>query len=120
MLEGRPKVDSQSLDQPLVVDVEKGNGANGGSCQTVPAATWFQVVSTSGRQLIQDAQTGQLRIINPRLQLQQTPPEPVSNPSSVHVISWDPSRPLRGPAHQSAQLDSPDSCLGARIFCHLG
>ena len=27
------------------------------------------------------------------------------NPSPVQVISWDPSRPWRGPAHQSAQLD---------------
>ena len=41
------------------------------------------------------------------LQLQQAPPEPVSNPSPVQVISWDPSRPWRGPAHQPAQLGSP-------------
>jgi len=65
------------------------------------------VFSASGRQLIQDAQTGQLHIISPHLQLQQTPPEPVSNPSPVQVISWDPSRPWRGPAHQPARLGSP-------------
>ena len=57
---------------------------------SAPASTWFQVISASGRQLIQDAQTGQLHIISPHLQLQQTPPEPVSNPSPVQVISWDP------------------------------
>ena len=28
-------------------------------CQLSPAATWFQALSGSGRQLIQDAQTGQ-------------------------------------------------------------
>ena len=45
--------------------------------------------------------------MNPHVQLLQTPSEPVSNPSPVQVISWDPSRPWRGPAHQSAQLDDP-------------
>ena len=77
------------------------------------------VFSASGRQLIQDAQTGQLHIISPHLQLQQTPPEPVSNPSPVQVISWDPSRPWRGPAHQPARLGSPCTCkvsCGARII----
>ena len=60
---------------------------------SAPASTWFQVLSASGRHLIQDVQTGQLHTINPHLQLQQAPPEPVSNPSPVQVISWDPSRP---------------------------
>ena len=46
-------------------------------------------------------------IITPHLQLQQTPPEHVSNPSPVQVISWDPSRPWRGLTHQPAQLGSP-------------
>ncbi len=90
---------------------------------SAPASTWFQVISASGRQLIQDAQTGQLHIMSPHLQLQQTPPEPVSNPSPVQVISWDPSRPWRGPAHQLARLGSPCTCkvsCGARIICHLG
>ncbi len=45
--------------------------------------------------------------MSPHLQLLQTPSEPVSNPSPVQVISWDPSRAWRGPAHQSAQLDDP-------------
>ena len=71
------------------------------------AATWFQVLSASGRQLIQDAQTGQLHIISSSLQFQQTPPDPVSNPRTVQVISWDPSEPWKGPTHQSAQLDTP-------------
>ncbi len=48
---------------------------------------WFQVLSASGRQLIQDAQTSQLHIITPHLQLQHNPPEPVSNASPVQVIS---------------------------------
>ncbi len=74
---------------------------------SAPASTWFQVLSASGRQTIQDAQTAQLHIIGPHLQLQQTPPEHISNPSPVQVISWDPSRPWRGPAHQPAQLGSP-------------
>ena len=60
---------------------------------SAPACTWFQVLSASGRQLIQDAQTSQLHIVTPHLQLQQTPSEPVSNPSPVQVIFWDPSRP---------------------------
>jgi len=51
--------------------------------RSAPACTWFQVLSASGRQLIQDARTSQLHIINPHLQLQQTPPKPVSKPSPV-------------------------------------
>ncbi len=43
----------------------------------------------------------------PHLQLQQTPPEPVSSPSPVQVISWYPSRTWRGPTYQQAQLGSP-------------
>ncbi len=43
----------------------------------------------------------------PHLQIQQTPPEPVSSPSPVQVISWYPSRTWRGPTHQQAQLGSP-------------
>ncbi len=46
-------------------------------------------------------------MIGAHLQLQQTPPEPASYPSPVQVISWDPSRPWRGPAHQPAELGSP-------------
>jgi len=59
------------------------------------ASTWFQVLSASGRQLFQDAQTGQLHTISSHVYLQQTPPEPVSSPSPVRVIRWDPSRPWR-------------------------
>ncbi|DBA97741.1 TPA: hypothetical protein ACH3X3_012621 [Trebouxia sp. C0006] len=50
---------------------------------SAPACTWFQVLSASGRQLIQDVQTSMLHI---HLQLQQTPPEPVSNPSPVQAL----------------------------------
>ncbi len=74
---------------------------------SAPASTWFQVLSASGRQLNQDAQTGQLHIITPQMELQQTPPELVSNPSPVQVISWDPSMPWRVPAHQPARLGRP-------------
>ena len=75
---------------------------------SAPAATWFQVLSVSGSlQFIQDAQTGQLHTISPHLQLQQTQSEPVYNPSPVQVISWVPSRPWSGLAHQSAPLDCP-------------
>ena len=87
---------------------------------SAPACTWFQVLSASGRQLIQDAQTSMLHI---HLQLQQTPPEPVSNPSPVQVISWDPFRPWRGPTHQPAQLGSPlylQGQLWGPQICHLG
>ena len=49
------------------------------SVSSVPASTRFQDLSASGRQLIQDAQTGQLHTTSPHLQLQQTSPEPVSN-----------------------------------------
>ena len=96
----------------------------GAIVSSAPASTCFEVLSASGRQLSQDAQTGQLHIISPHLQLPQTPSEPVSKPSPVQVISWDPSRPWRGPAHQPAQLGSPlyfqsVSC-GARVICHLG
>ena len=79
----------------------------GAIVSSAPASTWFEILSASGRQLSQDAQTGQLHIISPHLQLPQTPSEPVSKPSPVQVISWDPSRPWRGPAHQPAQLGSP-------------
>jgi len=74
---------------------------------SAPASTWFQVLSASDTQLIRDAQTGQLHIISPHLQLLKTPPEHVSDASPVQVISWDPSRPWRGPPRQPAQLGSP-------------
>ncbi|DBA89799.1 TPA: hypothetical protein ACH3X2_004670 [Trebouxia sp. C0005] len=35
------------------------------------------------------------------------PLQPVLNPNPVQVISWDPCRPWKGPAHQSGQLDIP-------------
>ena len=74
---------------------------------SAPAAAWFQAVSTSGRQVIQHAQTAQLHTVSPHLQLLPTLAEPISNPSPVQVTSWDSSRPWGGPAHQSLQLGSP-------------
>ncbi|KAA6425792.1 MAG: reverse transcriptase [Trebouxia sp. A1-2] len=76
---------------------------------SAPASTWFQVRSASGRQLIQDAQTGQLHTIGPHLQIQQVPSQPVLDPSPVQVISWDPSRPWRGPTHHPTWTGSTGS-----------
>jgi len=73
---------------------------------SAPASTWFQVLSASDTRLIRDAQTGQLHIISPHLQVIKTPPEHVSDASLVQVISWDPSRPWRGSPASSAR-ESP-------------
>ena len=74
---------------------------------SAPASTWFQVLSASGRHFVQDAQNGQLHTIRPHLQFQQTSPEPVSSPSPIRFVSWDPSRPWRGSTHQSAHQGRP-------------
>ncbi len=74
---------------------------------SAPASTWFQVLSASGRHFVQDAQNGQLHTIRPHLQFQQTSPEPVSSPSPIQFVSWDPSRPWRGSTHQSAHQGRP-------------
>ena len=66
-------------------------------------ATRFQAHSASGRQLIQDAQTGQLHTNTPHPQLLKTRSETVYNPSPLQVISWDPSRLWRSPTHPSAR-----------------
>jgi len=114
----------RNLPERHVYDQLSRHAAEHGTIvSSAPACTWFQVLSASGKQLIHDAQTRKLHITTPHLQLQQTPPEPVSNPSPVQVISWDPSRPWRGPTHQPAQLGSPCTCkvsCVARIICHLG
>ena len=60
---------------------------------SAPASTWFQILSASGRQLFQDAQTGNLHTVSPRLQIAQTPPELITNSSPVQIVSWDPFRP---------------------------
>ena len=69
------------------------------SWQTVvssaPAASWFHALSTSGRQVIQHAQTVQLHTVGPHWQLLPTTAEPISNPSPVQVISWLRLRPCR-------------------------
>ena len=75
--------------------------------RSAPVPTWLQVVSTSGQRLVQHAQTGQLHTVTSHMRLLPAQAEPVSSPSAVHVISWDPSRPWRGPGHQPAQLSTP-------------
>lgn len=90
---------------------------------SAPSATCFQVVSTAGKQLVQHAQTGQLHTISPHMHLLPAPAEPVSKPTPVRVISWDPSRPWRGPGHQPAQLSTPlylQGQLWGPHICHLG
>ncbi len=87
---------SLQLQQPQLLALELSlvllalASAWGAIVSSAPASTWSEVLSASGRQLIHDAQTGQLHIISPHLQLQQTPSEPVSKPSPVQIISWDP------------------------------
>ena len=69
---------------------------------------WVQAQSSSSQQLLlQQAQTGQLHTVSPHHQLLQAPAEAVTPLSPAQVISWDPSRPWRGPDHQPAQLTTP-------------
>ncbi|DBA84921.1 TPA: hypothetical protein ACH3X1_005932 [Trebouxia sp. C0004] len=65
---------------------------------TAPA--WRQGLSASGSQLIQNTQTGQHHLLKSHDQLQESHAQAVSATTPVHVISWDPSRPWRGPAQQ--------------------
>ena len=66
-------------------------------------AAWHQGFSATGTQLIQHGQTGQLHSLSIQHQLLQTPAQAISATHPVHVLPWDPSRPWRGPAQQSAQ-----------------
>ncbi|DBA88495.1 TPA: hypothetical protein ACH3X2_004978 [Trebouxia sp. C0005] len=79
---------------------------------SAPAFTWFQVRSASGRQLIQDAQTGQLHTIGPHLQLQQVPLEPVLDPSPVQFqglsVSISVSRSLQN-KHEQRKAKAADT-----------
>ena len=68
---------------------------------------WVQAQASSGEQLLQHVQTGQLHTVSPHQQLLQGPAVAVTLSSPAHVISWDPSRPWRGPGHQPAQLTTP-------------
>ncbi|DBB01678.1 TPA: hypothetical protein ACH3X1_000311 [Trebouxia sp. C0004] len=65
---------------------------------TAPARR--QGLSASGSQLIQNTQTGQHHLLKSHDQLQESHAQAVSATTPVHVISWDPSRPWRGPAQQ--------------------
>ena len=82
---------------------------------SAPAAPWLQDLSASGRQLIQDAQTGQLHTISPHLQFRQTPPEPVSNHSPVQVISGTPLG--LGGAQRTSQLSKAVSPFTCKVSC---
>ncbi|KAL3147942.1 hypothetical protein ABBQ32_002391 [Trebouxia sp. C0010 RCD-2024] len=67
------------------------------------APPWRQGHSASGTQLIQNTQTGQQHTVSPHCRLLQAPTQAISISSPMHVTPWDPSRPWRGPAQQSAQ-----------------
>ncbi|KAL0038486.1 hypothetical protein WJX77_008030 [Trebouxia sp. C0004] len=72
--------------------------ASATAAPTAPA--WRQGLSASGSQLIQNTQTGQHHLLKSHDQLQESHAQAVSATTPVHVISWDPSRPWRGPAQQ--------------------
>ena len=67
------------------------------------APTWQQGLSASGSQLIQNTQTGQRHSFSSHAQLQQSHAQLATATSHVRVISWDPSRPWRGPTRQPTQ-----------------
>ena len=67
------------------------------------APTWQQGLSAAGSQLIQNTQTGQHHSLNSHDQLQKSHAQVVTTTSHVRVISWDPSRPWRGPTRQPTQ-----------------
>ena len=67
------------------------------------APTWQQGLSASGSQLIQNTQTGQRHSLSSHAQLQQSHAQLATATSHVRVISWDPSRPWRGPTRQPTQ-----------------
>lgn len=61
-----------------------------------------------------------LHTVSSQLQLLPTLAEPLSNPSPVQVSSWVPSRPWKGPAHESVQLSSPLYLQGLRYLFWVG
>ena len=67
------------------------------------APTWQQGLSASGSQLIQNTQTGQHHSLSSHDQLQQSHAQLATTTSHVRVVSWDPSRPWRGPTRQPTQ-----------------
>ena len=64
------------------------------------APIWQQGLSASGSQLIQNTQTGKRHSLSSHDQLQQSHAQLATATSHVRVISWDPSRPWRGPTRQ--------------------
>ena len=70
------------------------------------APTWQQGLSEFGNQLIQNTQTGQCHPFTSHGQLQQSSVQAASAAHPVRVISWDPSRPWRGPTRQPTESAS--------------
>ena len=70
------------------------------------APTWQQGLLASGNQLIQNTLTGQCHSLPSHGQLQQSIVQAASAAHPVRVISWDPSRPWRGPTRQPSKSAS--------------
>ena len=70
------------------------------------APTWQQGLLASGNQLIQNTLTGQCHSLTSHGQLQQSIVQAASAAHPVRVISWDPSRPWRGPTRQPSESAS--------------
>ena len=77
------------------------------SAPTPPDWVRAQPASAQQQLLLQQASTSQLHTVTPHHQLLQAPAEAVTPLSPARVVSWDPSRPWRGPGHQPAQLATP-------------
>ena len=68
-----------------------------------PAAPqWVQRQTASGSAVIQHANSSRLHSISPSNELLETSAQPVLPGFPVHVVSWDPSRPWRGPTAQQS------------------
>ena len=80
-------------------------------------------LSTSGKQVIQHAQTAQLHTVSPHLQLLPTLAEPTLNPSPVQVISGTPPSNEGPSSPVNAYRVIPPPCrvsCGAQTTYYLG
>ena len=69
-----------------------------------PAAPqWLQCQAASGDVVVQNACSGSLHSVSPNNELLQSNAQPVSAAHHISVVSWDPSRPWRGPAAQQSE-----------------
>ena len=79
---------------------------------------WVECQSVSGSVVIQHAYSNSLHSVSPSNELLKAAAQPVIAGRPVHVVSWDPSRPWRGPAAQQSQegtvLYSQGSLWGPR------